>query len=88
MLQLPYRIECERGNMSFHDGIRWDSCIDPKWGDDEMKTYITRLFVKSGDNATDMEIFRSDDGIEIEWTMNYGKLSPRRCRTKLEIKQN
>ena len=84
--QLPYHIKCSNGDMSFHDGIRWDSDIDGKWGDDEMKTYLTRLFIKSGDNATDMEIFRTDEGIEVEWTMNYGRLSPRRCRTKLEPK--
>ena len=72
--------------MSFHDGIRWDSCIDPKWGDDEMKTYITRLFIKSGDNATDMEISRTNEGIIVRWTMNYGALSPRRCECTLEAK--
>lgn len=86
MLQLPYQIKCDRGNMSFHDGIRWDSCIDPKWGDDEMKTYITRLFIKSGDNATDMEISRTDEGIIVRWTMNYHTLSPRRCECTLEPK--
>ena len=72
--------------MSFHDGIRWDSCIDPKWGDDEMKTYIIRLFIKSGDNATDMEISRTNKGIIVRWTMNYGTLSPRRCECVLEPK--
>ena len=87
MLQLPYKIKCERGDMSFHDGILWDSCIDPKWGDDEMKTYLTRLFIKSGDNATDMEISRSDEKIIVRWTMNYGRLSPRRCECTLEDKR-
>ena len=86
MLQLPYQIKCDKGNLSFHDGIRIDSCIDPKWGDDEMKTYITRLFIKSGDNATDMEISRTNEGIIVRWTMNYYTLSPRRCECILEAK--
>lgn len=86
MLQLPYQIKCNKGNFSFHDGIRIDSCIDPKWGDEEMIDYITCLFIKAGDNATGMDIFRTDKGIIVQWTMNYRTLSPRRCECTLEPK--
>lgn len=86
MLQLPYHIKCDKGDLAFSDKIRWDSYIDPNWDDDKMKTYITRLFIKSGDNATDMEISRTNKGIIVHWTMNYHTLSPRRCECTLEAK--
>ena len=84
-LRLPYLIHCEsHGNMSFHDGIRFDSEIGSVTGESEMLTHFTRLFIRSGDNATDMEISLEEDYPIIRWTMNYGRLSPRKCWCKLE----
>lgn len=86
-LQLPYSIKCESGNMSFSDGDRWDSSIDSEWSDIEIIRYLILLFNKQGDKATDMRVIRDENNnISIEWTMNYGRLSPRKCFITLEQK--
>ena len=85
-LQLPYKIHSEsHGDMSFHRGIRLDSCIDSNIGESEMLDHFYRLFKRSGDNATNMRISLDEGEYPIiHWTMNYGKLSPRDCWTMLE----
>lgn len=86
MLQLPYLIKCDKGDMSFNPWHQWDSTIDPAWSDEEMIEYLTKLFKRSGDNATEMSIEREGAKVIVHWTMNYGKLSPRRCWSELEKK--
>lgn len=72
--------------MSFNPSNQWDSAIDPAWNDEEMVNYLTKLFKRQGDNATEMSIEREGAKVIVHWTMNYGKLSPRRCSCVLEEK--
>lgn len=83
--RLPYSIHCEKGNLAFHDGIRFDSEITINESSDleEVKKFFIKLFHRSGDLTDDLVIEKTDK-IVLKWTMRYGKLSPRKCFCELE----
>ena len=83
--RLPYLIHCEKGNLAFDDGIRFDSKITINESSDleEVKKFFIKLFHRSGDLTDDLVIEKTDK-IVLKWTMRYGKLSPRKCFCELE----
>lgn len=87
---LPYLIKCDHptGNLSFHDGIRWDSERKISDGTDlnELREFYTRLFHRSGDKVDDLVVEKSGEQVVLKWTMRYGKLSPRKCECVLDKK--
>ncbi|MBQ7820561.1 MAG: hypothetical protein IJ341_12805 [Bacteroidales bacterium] len=80
MIQLPYLIHCDKGNLSFSYGERLDSRISEKVDSETLRQHLINLFNKCGDATNDVEV----DGMIVRWTMRYGKLSPRRCWCELE----
>lgn len=80
MIQLPYLIHCENGNLSFSYGERLNSRIDENVDSMTLCQHLTNLFNQCGDMTDDVEV----DGMIVHWTMRYGKLSPRRCWCELE----
>jgi hypothetical protein len=86
----PYLIKCEQPNrnLSFHDGIRWDSEreISEETDMNELREFYTRLFHRSGDKVNDLVVEKNGERIVLKWTMRYGKLSPRKCECVLDKK--
>lgn len=80
MIQLPYLIHCDKGNLSFSYGERLDSQISETVDSEALRQHFIKLFNKCGDATDDVEV----DGMIVRWTMRYGKLSPRRCWCELE----
>lgn len=80
MIQLPYLIHCDKGNLSFSYGERLDSQISETVDNETLRQHLIKLFNKCGDATDDVEV----DGMIVRWTMRYGKLSPRRCWCELE----
>lgn len=80
MIQLPYLIHCDKGNLSFAYGQRLDSQINESANSETLRQHFIDLFNRCGDMTDDVEI----DGMIVRWTMRYGTLSPRRCWCELE----
>ena len=89
--RLPYLIKTDHpnGNLSFHDGERWNSDIEITDDNlDEVALHFNALFHRCGDKAGNLVVEKNGDEVKIKWVMNYGKLSPRKCECVLDkIKQ-
>ena len=80
MIQLPYLIHCDKGNLSFSYGERLASQISETVNSEILRQHLIKLFNKCGDATDDVEV----DGMIVRWTMRYHTLSPCRCWCELE----
>jgi len=80
MIQLPYLIHCDKGNLSFSYGERLASQISETVDSETLRQHLIKLFNKCGDATDDVEV----DGMIVRWTMRYHTLSPRSCWCELE----
>ena len=85
--RLPYLIKTDHpsGNLSFHDGERWDSDIEITDDNlEEVALHFNALFRRCGDKAGNLVVEKNGDEVKIKWVMNYGKLAPRNCECTLD----